>query len=169
METRALLFCLGIKERIEKEKDSRGLDSDCRKASTCDGHHGRIRTRIGPFKYFVESLLSLLSNGSDLTSISIRSQPQSSILYRDIFCPRCCIILFWPNGSCIKLRPLWTRLRVGARPPAPLWSSSHVLIPFSRCQEHLGFVFVELAIAIAFQRACWPNRPSDCLRNPTIL
>ena len=32
------------------------LDSDCRKAPTYDGHHGRIRTRIGTFKYFVESL-----------------------------------------------------------------------------------------------------------------
>ena len=86
------------------------------KASTCDGRHGRIRTRIGPFKYFVESLSSLLSNGSNLTSISVRSQPQSSILYRDVFCPRCCVILFWPNGSCIKLSPLWMHPRVGARP-----------------------------------------------------
>ena len=87
METRALLFCLGIKERIEKEKDSRGLDSDCRKASTYDGRHGRIRTQIGEFKYFKESLSSLLSNGSDLMSISVRSRPQSSIVYRDVFCP----------------------------------------------------------------------------------
>ena len=66
METHAFLFCLGIKERTEKEKDSRGLDSDCRKASTYDGRHGRIRTQIGEFKYFKESLSSLLSNGSDL-------------------------------------------------------------------------------------------------------
>ena len=64
------------------------LDSDCRKASTCDGCHGCIRTRIGPFKYFMESLSSLLFNRSDLTSASIRSRPQSSILCRHVFCPR---------------------------------------------------------------------------------
>ena len=90
------MFCLGIKERTEKEKDSRGLDSDCRKASTCDGHHGRIRTRIGPFKYFMEILSSLLSNGSNLTSISIRSWPQLSILYRHVFCPSFPITRYYP-------------------------------------------------------------------------
>jgi hypothetical protein len=30
------------------------LDSDCRKAPSCDGRHGRIRSRIGAFKYFLE-------------------------------------------------------------------------------------------------------------------
>jgi hypothetical protein len=30
------------------------LDSDCRKAPSCDGRHGRIRSRIGEFKYFLE-------------------------------------------------------------------------------------------------------------------
>ena len=55
------------------------------KASTCDGRHGRIRTRNGPLKYFMESLSSLVSNGSNLTSISIWSRPQSSILFRYVF------------------------------------------------------------------------------------
>jgi hypothetical protein len=31
------------------------------------------------------------------------------------------------------------------------------------------FCFVELAIATAFQRACWINRLTDCLQNLTIL
>jgi hypothetical protein len=39
---------------IIKEKDSRRLDSDCRKAPCCDGRHGRTRSRIGAFKYFLE-------------------------------------------------------------------------------------------------------------------
>ena len=56
METRALLFWLGTRERTETEKDSRRLDSDSRTAPTCDGHHGRIRTQIVVFKYFMESL-----------------------------------------------------------------------------------------------------------------
>ena len=56
METRALLFWLGTRERTEWEKDSRRLDSDSRIAPTCDGHHSRVRTQIGAFKYFMESL-----------------------------------------------------------------------------------------------------------------
>jgi hypothetical protein len=37
-----------------KGKDSRRLDSDCRKAPSCDRRHGRIRSRIGAFNYFLE-------------------------------------------------------------------------------------------------------------------
>ena len=140
METRALLFCLGNKERTEKEKDSRGLDSDCRKVSICDGRHGRIWTRIGAFKYFMEILSSLLSNGSDLTSISIRSRPHSSIVYRDVFCPRCCVIVFWPNGPCIKLSPLWMHPRVGARPQHPFGHPPTFLYPLSTA-KNTGVLF----------------------------
>ena len=135
METRALLFCIGIKERTEKEKDSRGLDSDCRKASTCDGRHDRIRTQIGAFKYFMKILSSLLSNGSDLTSISFRSRPQSSIVNQDVFCPQCCVIVFWPNGLCIKLSPLWTCPRIGARPQHPYGRPSTFLYPLAAAKN----------------------------------
>ena len=37
-------------------KSSTFWDSDSRIAPTYDVHHGRIRTRIGAFKYFMESL-----------------------------------------------------------------------------------------------------------------
>ena len=105
------------------------------KSIDCDGRHGCIRTRIGPFKYFVESLSSLLSNGSNHTSISVRSRPQSSILYRDVFCPRWCVILFWPNGSCIKLSPLWMRPRVGARPQHPCGRPPKFLYPLAAAKN----------------------------------
>src|SRR6266540_6303929 len=120
METRALLFCLGTREKTEREKDSRRLDLDCRTAPTRDGHHGRIRTRIGAFKYFTESLRSLFSYGSGLMAISFLRRPQSSICCRDVFCLRCCVTLFWPDGPCIKSGPIRTRPRVRARHQAPL-------------------------------------------------
>jgi hypothetical protein len=41
----------------ERETDLRRLDSDCKIAQTCDGHHGHIQTRIGAFKYFMEKLM----------------------------------------------------------------------------------------------------------------
>ena len=56
MEMRALLFWLGTREGTEREEDSRRLDSDSRILPTCDGRHDRIRTQIGAFKYFMESL-----------------------------------------------------------------------------------------------------------------
>src|SRR6187551_3747267 len=83
METHALLFCLGIMERIENEKDSRGLDSDCRKTSTCDGRYGRIRTRIGAFKYFTESLSSLLSTDPSAHPYLF------GVVQNRLFAPRC--------------------------------------------------------------------------------
>jgi hypothetical protein len=42
METHALLFCLGTREKTEREKDLNMMDSDCRRTQTCDGHHGHI-------------------------------------------------------------------------------------------------------------------------------
>jgi hypothetical protein len=57
MEMRALLFCLGTNKMTERETDLRRLDSDCKIAQTCDGHHGHIQTRIGAFKYFMEKLM----------------------------------------------------------------------------------------------------------------
>jgi hypothetical protein len=56
METRALLFCLGTREKTEREKDLNMLDSDCRRTPTCDGHHGHMRAQIGMFKHNMESL-----------------------------------------------------------------------------------------------------------------
>jgi len=105
------------------------------KSIDCDGRHGRIWTQIGVFKYLMESLSSLLSNGSDLTSISVRSRPQSSIVYRDVFCPQCCVIVFWPNGPCIKLSPLWMRPRVGARPQHPCGRPPKFLYPLAAAKN----------------------------------
>lgn len=68
---------------------------------------------------------------STFQRISVRSRPQSSILYRNVFCPRCCVILFWPNGSCIKLSQLWTSPRVGARPQHPCGRPPKFLYPLA--------------------------------------
>jgi hypothetical protein len=77
------------------------LDSDCRITTTCMGHHGFIRTPIGTFLYLMESLWSLLSNGSNHMSISHLSRVQSLFYCRNLFCLRCCVTLFWANGPCI--------------------------------------------------------------------
>uniref|UniRef100_A0A0A9EBL4 Uncharacterized protein n=1 Tax=Arundo donax TaxID=35708 RepID=A0A0A9EBL4_ARUDO len=78
MVMHALLFCLGTMERIKRERGLRRLDSDCSTAPTCDGRHDFIWTRIWAFKYSMESLSSIISNGSSLMSISYWSRPQSS-------------------------------------------------------------------------------------------
>jgi hypothetical protein len=49
-----ILIFLRTKETTERETDSQRLDSCCRTTQTCDGHHARIWTRIGAFKYFME-------------------------------------------------------------------------------------------------------------------
>jgi hypothetical protein len=46
---RALLFYLGMMERIRRAGDWRRLDLDCRTAPTCDGCHDFIRTPIVTF------------------------------------------------------------------------------------------------------------------------
>ena len=78
------------------------LDSDCRPVATCDGCHDFIRTPFCVFKYFMEIVWNLISKGSGLMSISSRSRLQSSIYYRDLFSPRCCVTTFWPDGPCIN-------------------------------------------------------------------
>jgi hypothetical protein len=115
METRVLLFYSRTMDWIKREEASRRLDSDCRTDMNCDGHHDFFRTSFWVFKYFLESLSNLLSNGSRITSISVRSLPQSSIYYRVLFSLQCCVTLFWPNGPCIKLSPIRTRPRVVIR------------------------------------------------------
>jgi hypothetical protein len=75
MDTRALLFCLGIREKTEREKDLNMLDSDCRRTPTCDGHHGQMWAWIGMFKHNMESLSSLLSYGSGIIVVSVLRPP----------------------------------------------------------------------------------------------
>ena len=36
----------------------------------------------------------------------------------EFFSPWCCATLFWPNGPCIQLSPLWAGRRVGRHPPS---------------------------------------------------
>jgi hypothetical protein len=71
METRALLFCLGTKEKTEREKDMNMLDSDYRRTPTCDSHHGHMWAQIGMFKHNMEILSRLLSYGSGIIVISV--------------------------------------------------------------------------------------------------
>jgi hypothetical protein len=65
---------------VHEKKESKSntfwmLDSDCRTQPNCNGCHDFIRTPIGAFLDFTESLSSLLSNGSRLSSIFFRSCP----------------------------------------------------------------------------------------------
>jgi hypothetical protein len=113
---------------IKREEASRRLDSDCRTHMTCDGRHDFIQTPFWSFRYFLESLSNLLSKGSRITSISLRSQPQSSIYYRVLFSHR---VSSWVQlGHVLGLE----------HDPSTLWSFSHFFTTFSRHQEHLGFV-----------------------------
>jgi hypothetical protein len=75
METHALLFCLGTREKTEREKDLNMLDLDYRRTPICDGHHGHMRAQIGMFKHNMESLSSLLSYGSEIIGISVLRPP----------------------------------------------------------------------------------------------
>ena len=76
MEMRALLLYSGMMEWITRRGALRALD---------DGRHGFIRTPFSAFKYFMESVSSLVSMGSNLKVISVRSRPQSSNYYRVLF------------------------------------------------------------------------------------
>jgi hypothetical protein len=119
------VFYSGTMERIQREEDSRGVDSDCRAAPTSDGRHDFMRTPIWACKYFMESLSSLLSNGSSHMSITVLERPQLSF-YSRLFCPWCCVTSFGPMGCVSKLGPLGARPRVGAQ---PYGRSSPLLIP----------------------------------------
>jgi hypothetical protein len=92
------------------------------------------------FKYFLESLSNLLSNGSGITSISFRSQPQSLIYYKVLFSPRCCVTLFWPNRSCIKPCPIRMCPRVGIRSQHPYGHSHTFLYPLTSAKNTRVFV-----------------------------
>jgi hypothetical protein len=81
-----------------KEEASRRLDSDYRTDTICDGRHDFIRTPFWLFKYFLESLSNLLSKGIRITSISIRSQPQSLIYHRVLFSHGAASPYFGPMG-----------------------------------------------------------------------
>jgi hypothetical protein len=63
---------------VQEKKQSKSntfwmLHSDCGTEPRCNGCHDFIRTLIGAFLDFTESLSSLLSNKSRLISISFRS------------------------------------------------------------------------------------------------
>jgi hypothetical protein len=73
MEIHALLFYTGTIDWIKREEASRRLDSDCMTDATCDGRHDFFQTPFWAFKYFLESLSNLLSNGSRITSICSES------------------------------------------------------------------------------------------------
>jgi hypothetical protein len=135
-------------EWIKRGEASCRLDSDCRIDMTCDGRHDFIRTPFWAFKYFLESLSNLISNGSGITSVSIRSQPQSSIYYRVLFSPRCCVTLFWPNGACIKLSLIRTRPRVAIRSQHPCGHSPISLYPLTAAKNTRGFL-LDASLAFA--------------------
>jgi hypothetical protein len=54
-----------LKNNGVDQKASHRLDSDCRIDTTCDSCHDFIRTPFWVFKYLLESLSSLLSNGNN--------------------------------------------------------------------------------------------------------
>ena len=60
-------------------------DSESRRGPFYFGRLGCIRTQIGAFKYFMESISSLVSYGSGLTSISVAIRQESQFPYNDLF------------------------------------------------------------------------------------
>jgi hypothetical protein len=92
------LIYSGTMDWIKREEASRRLDSDCRTNTTYEGRHDFIRTPFWTFNYFLESLSNLLSKETGITSISVRSQPQSSIYYRVFFSHGAASPYFGPTG-----------------------------------------------------------------------
>jgi hypothetical protein len=64
----------------------------------CDGRHDFIRTPFWSFKCLLESLSNLRSNGSGISSISFRSQPQFLIYYKVLFSHGAASPYFGPTG-----------------------------------------------------------------------
>jgi hypothetical protein len=155
------LILLGAKETTERETDSRRLDSDCRTAPICDGHHGHMRTRVRAFQHFMESLWSRFSNGSGLMSISASSRPQSSIYCRHLFCSHCCVVLFWPNEPCIKSGPIGMPPRVGAQPQHPYGHPPTFLYPLAAIRN----TWVLFRSSLAFTTCLWAR----VLDQPPVL
>ncbi|BAS78959.1 uncharacterized protein [Oryza sativa Japonica Group] len=135
----------------KRGEDSRGVDSDCRIAPTSDGRHDFMRTPIWACKYFMESLSSLLSNGSIPMSISDLEQLQSSFYCRVLFCPRCCVTSFGPNVLYIKLGPLGVRPRVRARHQHPCGRSPPLLIPLAAAKNTWALFRSKYSVAT------WPS------------
>jgi hypothetical protein len=132
---------------VQGKKESKSntfwtLDSDCRIEPSCNGCHDFIRTPIGAFLDFTESLSGLLSNGSRLMSISFRSWPQSSFLFADIFCPGAASSYFGPMGHVSSLGPLGMHPRVGSRLQHPFGRPPTFMYLHSRYKQ-IEFCFVK--------------------------
>jgi hypothetical protein len=137
---------------VQGKKESKSntfwmLDSDCMTEPSCNSCHEFIRTPIGAFLDFTESLSSLLSNGSRLTSISFRSWPQSSFSFADIFCPGAASSYFGPMGRVSSLGPLGTRPRVGVRHQHPCGRPPTSLYPLAAANNTWVFFRSSLALA----------------------
>ncbi len=83
----------------------------------------------------VQVLHRKLSNGSSPMFISDLERPQSSFYCRVLFCQRCCVNSFGPNGLCIKLGPLGARLRVRVWPQHSCGRSPPLFIPFAAAKN----------------------------------
>jgi hypothetical protein len=95
------------------------LNSDCITVPSCNGHHDFIRIPTGTFYHFLESLSSLLSNGSRFMAILsyvsavIILMPRSflsTVLYHPVLAQ-------WSMYQVESI--LGTRPRVGERPHHP--------------------------------------------------
>lgn len=75
-----------------------------------------LQTPVWARRYFMESLSSLLLNGSVLMSIFVLERPQSLFYYLDLFLSMVLHHLIWAHGLCINSSPLGAYLRVGRWP-----------------------------------------------------
>ena len=82
METHALLFCLRTKKKTKRAHAQAGFRQQHTFKS--DSRPGRMRSRIGKVQDSMESLLSLLSNGSSPMSTPILTQRQSPKQRREL-------------------------------------------------------------------------------------
>lgn len=106
LETRALMFYLGMMKRIKRKVDSRGLDSDCWTTVTCDDRHDFMQTLFWACKHFMESLSSILSNGSGLMSISMLERPQLLFYYKDLFLSTVLCHLIWAQWAVYQVESI---------------------------------------------------------------
>ena len=113
-----------------------------------DGCHDFVRTPFWVFKHSMERSLILLSNGSEIKSMSAPNRPQSSFKCKDIR-----TVQFWPNGPCIKLSPLRTRPRVGGRLRHPCGRPFTFLYPLAAV-KNTWVLLIRVSYCYLLQRAC---------------
>jgi hypothetical protein len=132
---------VGVPIQVELTSNS---DSRNSPRQNCGPNH--IPTLFWTFLIWMEIEEDQLSNGTSLISKFLLSPREMLKQWCAQNLSRCCVIIFWPRGLCIKLDPIGARPRVRAWPsprlghPLPLSYTPYpprtdrvLLIRFSSC------------------------------------